>query len=618
MDKRTHSIERRMRDAGVYDPDEFEAWMATRDWGWQRLERGDYGVSLDEAKILYTVEDPVRFCETFLREHNGDPYRFFDYQKPSIRAWDQDVVHEDGAEVGKTREIIAILLWGHITGFGFRLKGPSSLVGAPKQIFLDEIIDAMERQVGVFKAMPGDSVLKQVWIEPRRTPHTQLRLRSIVTGGEAALATIDFRPAGHDGDAFRGVHVTGVAIVEEAAKMKAKVQWTEFSRAMMPGCRFRYYSVPDGDRNTHFYNVCQTAVPNLPHGAEGTRKFHWPKTLMPAPFWSAERDRYFIKLYGGRDTPGYQRNVLGAWGDAEDPVFRWDVITPNLVDLPDYRRIVLTAEGSSGQLYVNVDRIELVVTAGKKSSQAHSLHDAVEDLQPFIGKDDDGRRTAWDALLAPHLLRIDPRGRHFIGGDLGERNDPTELIVSEQVGDAMVDVLRVKAKGLPYHAQTELIYQVDRACGHKAEWSIDMGNAGTAVVKDLLNLDRYADAEFDGRLVGVHFQEAMECIGEDGEALSTTDDAGDEEIIRAPAKHWATQCVVARLQVCGYRMAYDSDVISDYTSHTARSGTKWPIYAKKNDHTIDARRQQMLAVLRTMEPNVPDVFSVGVYRRHAA
>jgi hypothetical protein len=303
-------------------------------------------------------------------------------------------------------------------------------------------------------------------------------------------------------------------------------------------------------------------------------------------------------------------------------VFRWDVVMPNLVDLPDYRRISLVAEGSSGLMHVNVDRIEMVVTEGRKSSQPHSLLDSVDDLQPLIGKDDDGRRAAWAALLSPHLLRIDPRGRHFAGGDLGERNDPTEIIVSEQVGDALVDVLRVKAKGLPYHAQTELIYQIDKATGHKAQWSLDMGNAGTAVVKDLLNLDRYADAGFDDRLVGVHFQESMDCIGEDGQALTEIkkDDDGNETeaVVSAPAKHWATQCVVSRLQLCGYRWAYDSDAVNDHTSHTARAGTKWPIYNKKNDHTIDARRQQMLAILRTMETTVPDVFSVGVYRRHAA
>lgn len=609
-----------MRARGVYDVDAFDAWLSTRGWSWQGLDRGAYPLSVDEALLMFTIEDPVRWCETFLVEPNGDPYRFFDYQAPSVRSWRQDVVHEDGAEVGKTREIVALLLWGHVTGFGCTKSNPSSLVAAPQQIFLNEIIDAIERQVGVFKSMPGDSVIKQAWLEPRRTPHTQLRFRCLNAArpDKPTLATIDFRPAGHDGEAFRGVHVTALAVVDEAAKMKAKVQWTEFYRAMMPGCTMRAYSVPDGDRNTEFHRLCAEAVPNLPEGTKGFRKFHWPKTVMPSPFWSAERDAHFIKLYGGRDTPGYQRNVLGLWGDAENPVFRWDQLLPNVVELPDYRRIVVSADGKGDTLYLDVTRIELQINDGQKSGRVVQLSDFAESLSPFIGKDDDARRRAWDELLSPWLSHIDPRGVFWAGADLGERNDPTEIIVSEEVGDELRDVLRIKAKGLPYHAQSELIFQIDRAFGHRPGWGVDLGSAGTAVVKDLHNLDRFATAHLEERLIGFHFQEAVDCIDEEGEALSIARDDGETEFLRAPAKHWGTQCVVARLQRRGYRIAYDSDVLNDYTSHTARAGAKWPIYGKTNDHTIDARRQQMLRKLRSMEANDPDVFSVGAYQRAAA
>lgn len=620
--KQTSPHERQMRERGVYDVDAFDAWLATRGWSWQGLDRGAYPLSVDEALLMFTIEDPVRWCETFLVEPNGDPYRFFDYQKSSVRSWRQDVVHEDGAEVGKTREIVALLLWGHVTGFGCTKSNPSTLVAAPQQIFLNEIIDAIERQVGVFKSMPGDSVLKQAWLEPRRTPHTQLRFRCLNAArpDKPTLATIDFRPAGHDGEAFRGVHVTALAIVDEAAKMKAKVQWTEFYRAMMPGCSMRAYSVPDGDRNTEFYRLCAEAVPNLPDDAKGFRKFHWPKSVMPAPFWSPERDAHFVKLYGGRDTPGYQRNVLGLWGDAEDPVFRWDQLLPNVVELPDYRRIVLSADGKNDTLYLDVARIELQINDGQKSGRVVQLSDYAESLSPYIGKDDEARRNGWAELLAPWLSHIDPRGVFWAGADLGERNDPTEIIVSEEIGGELRDVLRVKAKGLPYHAQSELIYQIDRAFGHRPGWGADLGSAGTAVVKDLHNLDRYADAHFEDRLIGFHFQEAVDCIDEAGEALTVErkEKPGETEILRAPAKHWGTQCVVARLQSRGYRLAYDSDVLNDYTSHTARAGAKWPIYGKTNDHTIDARRQQMLRKLRSMEANDPDVFSVGAYQRAAA
>ena len=139
------------------------------------------------------------------------------------------------------------------------------------------------------------------------------------------------------------------------------------------------------------------------------------------------------------------------------------------------------------------------------------------------------------------------------------------------------------------------------------------------VVKDLCALEEFADAHFDERLVGFHFQQTVDCIGEDGEPLMREirkdDGTVEEEQMRAPAKHWATQCIVKRLQEGGYRMPYDGDVLNDYTSHTARQGAKWPIYATKNDHTIDARRQQMLVMLANVQGEQVDVFSVGTYRR---
>lgn len=619
--RKTTPTQRRLEDRGIYDPAEFDAWLALRNWSWGMLQAGTLPIDFEAALMLFTWEDPVRWCEATMVEANGQPFRFFPYQKPSIRAWNQDVVHEDGAEVGKTREIVALLLWATITGCGGRMSNPSSLVGAPQQTFLTEIIEAIERQVGMFRAMTGESVLKGAWVEPRRTPHTQLRLKCYnpLLSKDPTLGTIDFRPAGHDGEAFRGVHVTAFGLVDEAAKMKTKLQWSEFNRALMPGCHFRYYSVPDGDRNSEFYRTCQSAQVDLPEGQAGTRKFHWPKTIMPPPFWTVERDAHFVKMYGGRDTPGYQRNVLGLWGDAEDPVFRWGDILPNVVELPDYRRIVLSADARGGQLYVTVERIALQINEGNMAGQPLSLHDAVESLDDYVGKDSEARRAAWRDLLEPWLGHLRGPGVFWTGVDLGERNDPTEIIVSEQVGEQLVDRVRIKATGLPYHAQKELIYRLDCIFGHRPGYGVDMGSAGTVVVKDLCALEEFAAAHFDERLVGFHFQQTVDCIGEDGEPLMREirkdDGTVEEEQMRAPAKHWATQCIVKRLQEGGYRMPYDGDVLNDYTSHTARQGAKWPIYATKNDHTIDARRQQMLVMLANVQGEQVDVFSVGTYRR---
>lgn len=618
---RTSELERRMRDRGVYDHDEFDAWMAGRGWAWQALDRGEYGISVQEAVVLFTIEDPVRWAETFLFEpETMEPYRLFDYQRESIRAYHQDIVHEDGAEVGKTREITVLTLWTCCTGQGGKIRKPSMIIGAPMQVFLDDIARSIEAQVGVTDGDEWKSPLREHWMEPIRTPHKLFRFRCLNPRdpSRTTVAEVHFRPAGHDGESFRGVHVNALAIMEEAAKCKAKVQWTEFYRAMMPGCRLRVYSVPDGDRTSEYHRLCSEAIEGQPIEQKGFRKFRWPKTLMPAPFWSEDRRLHFVKLYGGTDSPGYKRNVLGEWGDAENPVIRWDVLLPNIVDMPQYRKLVLGADGADATLYLQAARIELGITEGRKQGREIATADAALDLDTYIGKNDKARTAAWRELLAPHVGHLDPRGVHWVGGDLGERNDPTEIIVSEEVGDELRDVLRVKAKGLPYHAQCDLIFEIDRALGHRAFWGLDLGSAGTAVVKSLHNADAYAAAEFEERLIGFHFQESFDCIDEQGDVLQKADENGEMQTLRAPAKHWATVCMVTRLQQQGYRLAYDTDVLNDYTSHTARAGTKWPIYDKKNDHTIDARRQQMLVKLRMTQGGAQDVFSVSAYHRHAA
>lgn len=622
--KRTSRLERDMRDRGVYDPDAFEAWLEAKGWGWRQLERGDYGCDTTQALYVFTIEDPVRWAEMFLIEpETMKPYRLWDYQKDSVRSYDQDVVHEDAAEVGKTREITVLTLWTACTGMGGRILRPSILIGAPMQVFLDDIARAIEMQAGVADGAHWKSPLREHWLEPTRTPHKLFRLKTLnpESPSRPAVAEIHFRPAGHDGESFRGVHVNALALMEEAAKCKNKLQWTEFYRGMLPGCKLRAYSVPDGDRTTEFHRICGIAVENLPPEQKGMRKFRWPKTLMPAPFWSEERRQHLVKLYGGADTPGYKRNVLGEWGDAENPVFRWDVMLPNVVDLPDYRRISIAADGTSGLLYTEVSCVDMLMTEGRKSGHDRVVADSgdrADALDAFIGREDSVRRSAWHGLLAQHLTRLDLRGVHWVGCDLGERNDPTEIIVSEQVGDALRDVLRIKARGLPYHAQCELIYVIDAALGHRAFWGVDLGSAGTMVVKNLQNLDAYATAGFDERMVGFHFQESVDCLGEDGESLEQPDEDGDAIVLRAPAKHWSTVCVVQRLQSRGYQLAFDTQVLNDFASHTAREGAKWPIYAKKADHTIDARRMQMLRKLRASEGASLDVFSAKTYDRRAA
>lgn len=618
----TGILQGQMLDRGVYAPDEFEAWLAERGWSWRGLEAGAYGITVDEALFVFTCEDPLRWAETHLVEPDtGEPYRFWDYQRPSVRSWMQDVIHQDGAECGKTREIIALIAWAGCTAVGGRVANPWSLVAAPQQTHLDEIILALEEQFGAAESGTGHSLLTRFWLRPKKTPHVMHRFLAPnpVNPSRPSIARAYYRPGGHDGEAFRGVHVNAFGFFDEAAKVKNATIFSEFWRALKPGCRSRVYSVPDGDRSTEYFKQTQTARLNLPEGEDGFRLFRWQQPMKPPPFWDAKREADMVRRFSGRNTPGYQRNVLGEWGQAENPVWPFGALLPNVVDLPDYRVIKLQADTEADALTVEVMGVKLSTMDGRKIGEYQWLQDSAMDLSPLLRGTDADRRRAMLDILRPYIPAV-TQGVFFAGGDLGERNDPTEIILSEQVGTVLRDCVRIHLKGFPYHLQEELIYVLDSLFGHLPFWGLDMGSAGTVVVKDLCSVDRFAAANFEGRLVGFHFQQSVECVGEDGEALADEDPrTGERKVIVAPAKHWATQSITARLQASGYAMAYDTAAINALATQTARQGAKWPIYSKQDDHFPDARRQQMLRILRAVidDGGGADVFTSSVLVRAA-
>ncbi len=607
---------RQARDRDAYSADAFDQWLSERGLAWQMLERGEYGFSLEQAQICFLYQDPVRWCRAYLTEPDtGEPYSFWPYQETSVRSWRQDVIHQDGAEVGKTREITALILWGQCTSMGLTTQNPSMLVAAPQQTHLDEIIMAIEAHVGVAEgASGGPALLREFWLKPKKHPHYLMRFKGpMCTKNQTGV--VYFRPAGHDGEAFRGVHVSDMGLFDEAAKVKSKVCWSEFHRALKPGCTRRYYSVPDGDNATEFYRMTQEAVPELAEGKEGLRLFHWPKTLMPAPFWSAERDRHFVRLYGSRTAPGYIRNVLGEHGQQENPVWPWESLLANIHDLPDYRAIKLTADPATQTMNVEVYGIDLQQVDGRKHGQERHLADMGIDLAPFESADT--RRDAVRKLLRDYIMPPGT-GVFWAGADLGYAKDPTEIFLHQQIGDQLRDVVRVHAKGVSYDVQCDLIYCLDELLDFTPGWGVDFGNAGTAVVQMLQKLDDYARGHYEDRLIGFQFASALDAVDEAGDPLTEADPkTGAEKTVRLPAKELATNLMTARLQRYGYAWAYDTEVVNHHSNHTAREGARHRIFSKNDDHTIDARRVALLRKVFDDQVGGQSVFATGVFKRSA-
>lgn len=596
------------------DGEDFLWWLDQKEMTWQQLERGEYGMTLEQAQLLYVLEDPVLWCRAFMDDPDtGKPYEFFPYQIPSVRAWHQDVVHQDGAEVGKTREIVALLLWGAVTGNGGAVRNPWFLIGAPQQTHLDEIIMAMEEHCGAEADARGKKpILSHFWLRPKKTPHYMARLH-----GAMGRARIYFRPAGHDGEAFRGVHVNAGGFMDEAAKNKTKVIWSEFYRALKPGAVLRVYSVPDGDNSTDYYRMTQQAIPNLPADRKGMRLFHWQKPMMPAPFWSEDRKREMIQRYGGEDTPGYQRNVLGLHGQQENPVWPWETLIANVRDIPEYRCLRLVCNHQADELHQTLTRVELKQSDGKKFSQEHTLFDTYDSLDIVKTKDRELVREAMRKIIRESFEPLGD-GIYWGGADLGFSKDPTEIKLWRQVGDQMRKVLRIHARGMSYDLQCELIYCLDELFGFQAEWGVDFGSAGTAVVQLLQNREEYADGRYDERLTGFNFATAVPAIDEEGEPLEEVDREGEDKEVKIPAKELATNLLTLRYQRLGIAMPYDTEELNHYANHTAREGARHRIFTKIDDHTIDADRVAFLRKAFSSQIMVADVFSSGVHRRDAA
>jgi len=589
---------------------DFESWMQKHDWTVHQLARTEYPqgyTSLEEFQLGCICADPYLWCTFFLREpedpDHEEPYGFWDYQTESLR-YPGNVIHKDAAEVGKTREIVA---WGLYKAFTV-LNG-SGLIGAPLQTHLEEIIEAMYDQL-TWNPDLGRSLVR--W---KKHPHHAFYFTNHFK--------IDFRPSGFDGNAYRGVHARTFAIKDEAVKDKNVKQWSEFWRAIKPACVARIYSVPDGDRSCEFFKLGErakgikkeedTEMSSLKDTAAHVKNmefklFQWPKSLMPPPFWTPERKRFYIDQYGGEDSPSYKHNVLGEDGDPENTVFPWEQFKYCIKDIPEYRCLKVLVNESHNEVIVTGYRIEYTNEDGPKG-QARYLIDMTYKKSTFfdfdVSAENEFRRLIKSFFISAPGFK---RG----GGDLGFSGDETELLVKLILGKRERLVARLYLKHVTYDQQCQAVDALDDIYGPQESlyWGTDFGNAGSAVAHDLQGLQIYRHKDYDDRLKGFMFESTMDNIDEDGEPII---DAKTEKPAKITMKELATDILTKKMQHQDLEYPADPDIILDYTNHTAKVGGKHRIYKNEDDHLIDADRVQVLAGLMMVEAD--DLFSSGTNRR---
>jgi len=591
---------------GILVPEkDFERFLQRFDWTWHQISRGEFPApfsSLDEFQLACICADPVLWTTAFLREpedpDHKEPYALWDYQKESLR-YPGHTIHKCGAEVGKTREIVAYALWKAYT-----TRNGSALIGAPQQTHLDEIIEA------IYDQMLWNLDLKSALVRWKKHPHHAFYFSN--------RFKVDFRPSGHDGEAYRGVHARTFAIKDEAVKDKNKKQWSEFWRAIKPGCIAKIYSVPDGDRSCEFHKLAQRAkstkkeeevqIESFQDVSRHVKNikfklFHWPKTIMPAPYWSEERRKFYIEQYGGEDSPEYRHNVLGEDGDPENTVFPWHQFKLCIKDIPEYRGVKVLVDSSHGEVRVTGYKCEYVPGEDGPVPREVILLDTTFSVSEFFELDDSGE-SEFKRFIRNFYISMPGLKRG--GGDFGFSSDPTEIIVKLILGRRERTVARLQLRHVTYDQQCQALDAIDDIYGPDIIWGTDFGNAGSAVAHDLQGLQIYEQKGYDERLRGFMFESTTENVNEDGEPII---DSKTGKPARITLKELSTDILVKKMQRQELEYPPDPDFAFFYPNHTCRQGSKHRIYKKEDDHLIDADRVQVLAHL-LYEP-VEDLFSVG-------
>lgn len=325
------------------------------------------------------------------------------------------------------------------------------------------------------------------------------------------------------------------------------------------------------------------------------RLFNWRKTEQPYPFWSPERRRHYIDLYGGEDSAGYRRNILGEDGDPEHAVFQWHQFSKCLKDIPDYRVLkVLVDEGAATVSIFAAHYKVIYGENGSKEGREEILEDRTIEKSKF------------DIAAVLKTVFSPVPGLTYMGGDLGYSVDPTELGVRLVLGKTWRSIARLQLKGVSYDLQADAIDAMDDIFSPNGI-GLDFGNAGSAVCHILQKPENYKGKHYGEKVTGYQFAEAYDDMDETGAVII---DKKTDKPKRKPAKELATDILVKKMQRQEWEVPFDPDYINQFPSHTSREGSKHRIFSKDNDHLIDCER---VCTLKMVLPDnaAEDLFASG-------
>ena len=548
-----------------------DRYLRSRSWSWRGLESGDYGVSVQQVQEYLLTTDAVLFVEAFFVERDSTPLRTWElwpYQVASLR-YQHDAIYQCGAEVGKTREIVAKLLHAGICRRG------DSLLAAPLDGNLDDHWDMIHDLAAASPLIRDEIDQDATKVKPYR--------KLVFRNGNR----IYFRPAGFDGRAFRGVHAGQFVLLDEAAVVSEEQCFSELVRARKPGCRIGYYSVPKGCIDSPFARLCREAIPvdirnPQPVPTDRNALFIWPKTEMPPEFWNDERKAKFVRDYGGEDSPGYRRNVLGLWGDPESSIFPWEQLRRCIGFVPGYTRIKIV--NLDGHLRVSVHTCR----ADWRSPHSSADEVSVDALDRILEAD----LAAEDVIdvVRQHLSHQGWRDddQAFAGVDFGSTDNPTEVMLFKTSGPVAMLAARVHVRRCTLDFQERLLVAIDDVTRPRLGWGGDStGGIGIGVEQHLRAMQPATARSIGENFAGFVFNVATTVTDNvTGEPMLSA----DGQPLRVSNKELATQLLERRVQQASLLLPPDPEITLQWTNHTASEVNGRRVFSKGDDHTIDAAR----------------------------
>lgn len=497
------------------------------------------GLTLEEKYLVAIIQDDsgIDLAELLWDDPTAPEtdhlFRAWDFQVSWWRDRSRLIIDSCARAVGKSMSII-------LRGWAFAIQHPGAemVITAPEAIHLDPLTSRVEERLRTIRITRellyanGNRGIKH------RPFHIDFSNKTKLLG----------RIPQRDGKGVKGLHPYRLEMDE--AQDYPPPGWIELIETLKhgdPGSQWRAHGVSRGVRD-EFYRHSQPGSGWSVHVITG----------MHRTTWSDEERRDKIEAYGSRDSPDYKRNILGAHGDATNPLF---VLT----------RLMACVDSDEGSDY-NIDTYYYRRLSDEMTADS--------DISNFI--DPPGNHKQW--------------GVTWGGMDVGLTQHPTEILVfGEEPRKGEDSLLRLIAR---YHLERisspdqrrviDILFQIYNF----RRFTLDRTGLGLPVFQEI----QRASPNLMNRVVGYN-ADNMVTVGYDEH--DEYDDP-DEFAIKRRAKEYGYDLLRTYVDTKRFALPWDRELLGEWQGQTwvtkvsALSPYGRKIYKEGQFHTLDAAAMMVL------------------------